>query len=426
MTTKSALTPPILQRFPLFWLLMGMTFALIIALALLTVVISPPANDLIQLFIFMGGSGIGTVLLSYLFFRTGLARQFPSLRWSLVSIVVITVLLTLLNIWVTAQLMFLSEHDLALTVSLLVFAGLTAVIFGIYIAGTITARIMNLSDAAQHIAEGKLNTRLQVSGHDELAEFAHTFNWMAENLEKADKEKQMVEEARRDLIAWVSHDLRTPLTSIRAMLESIQDEVVNDPKVINNYIGRSLSEIHNLSHLIDDLFELSKLDTGHMDAQFVSASITDLISDVVSNLMAKAERKKIHLHGEIASNIPPVIMAMDKIQRVLVNLIDNAVKYTPENGKITIRAQAKTDHVRVDVHNTGKHIAQEHLPMIFDHFYRVEESRTRTDDGERSTGLGLAIAKAIIEMHEGTIWVESSEAEGTTFSFMLPFTPTPK
>ena len=419
MTTQSQ-PAQLMTRFPLIWLLVGMTIALIAALALLTVVINPPTEDLIQLFLFMGGSGIVTILLSYLFFRTGLYTQFPSLRWSLVSIVVITVLLTLLNIWVTAQLMFLSEHDLALTVSLLVFAGLTAVIFGIYIAGTITARIMHLSDAAQLIATGKLNTRLTVSGNDELAEFAHTFNWMAENLELADDEKQRVEKARRNLIAWVSHDLRTPLTSMQAMLEAIQDEVVIDPTTIHEYVGRSLSEVTNLSHLIDDLFELSKLDTGHMDTKFVSASITDLISDVVSNLMAKAERKHIKLHGEIEANIPAIIMASDKIQRVLYNLIDNAVQYTPVNGEITIKAYTKEEFVHVDIHNTGKAIEAHHLPMIFNHFYRIEESRTQSVDGQRSTGLGLAIAKAIVEMHEGTIGVTSTPQKGTSFNFTLP------
>lgn len=407
-------------NFPLIWLLVGMGVALVTALTLLTVVIAPPAEDIAQLFVFMGGSGVGTILVSYLFFRTGLYSQFPSLRWSLVSIVIITVLLTLLNIWVTAQLMFLSEHDLALTVSLLVFAGLTAVIFGIYIAGTITARILHLSNAAQEIAHGKLDTRLKVSGNDELAEFAHTFNWMAENLEKMDTEKKRVEEARRDLIAWVSHDLRTPLTSMRAILEAIQDEIVTDPDSIQQYVGRSLSEVNNLSHLIDDLFELSKLDTGHMDAKFVSASLPDLISDVASNLMAKAHRKQIKLMGDIAPNIPPIVMATDKIQRVLYNLIDNAVQYTPQNGKITIKSYKQNTYVRVDIHNTGKPIDKQHLPQIFDHFYRVEQSRPQGADGHRSTGLGLAIAKGIVEMHNGTIWVTSSAEAGTTFGFTLP------
>lgn len=409
-----------ITRFPLIWLIIGMVCALIIALFLLNLVIAPPAEDMMQLMLFMGGSGIATILVSYFFFRFGIYRYFPSLRWSLISIVIITVVLTLLNIWVTAQLMFLSEHDLALTVSLLVFAGLTALIFGIYIAGTITSRIMALSDAAKAIAKGHLQTRLDVTGSDELSEFAHTFNWMAKNLEKADDEKRHVEQARRDLIAWVSHDLRTPLTSMRAMLESITDEIVTDEETIHKYVGRSLSEVTNLSHLIDDLFELSKLDTGHMEADFYVSSLTDLISDVVSNLVAKAHRKQINLKGDISGNIPPIYMATDKIQRVLYNLIDNAVRYTPAEGQITISAYLHKGDVRVDVHNTGKPIAAEHLPLIFDHFYRVEEARTQGEDGQRSTGLGLAIAKAIVEMHEGRIWVESSVNTGTTFAFTLP------
>ena len=157
-----------------------------------------------------------------------------------------------------------------------------------------------------------------------------------------------------------------------------------------------------------------------MDAKFVSASITDLISDVVSNLMAKAERKQIKLHGKIEPNIPAIMMATDKIQRVLYNLIDNAVQYTPVKGDITIKACIQGKFVRVDIHNTGKPIEAHHLPMIFNHFYRIEESRTQNMEGQRSTGLGLAIAKAIVEMHNGKIGVTSEPNKGTTFRFRLP------
>ena len=409
-----------MKRFPLLGILFGMSAAIAIAVLMVVVRLQPPANDVRLLVLFMSGSGVLTVLLAYVLYRQGLVRWFPSLRWSLLTTVLITVVLIFLNVWVTAQLMFISQHDLVLTVALLVFAGLTAFIFGLFITTTLTDRILELSHAAEKLAEGKLDTRLAMRGSDELAKLAATFNWMADNLEKVDQQKRLIEQTRRALVAGVSHDLRTPLTSLRVMIEAIADGVVSDPDTITRYVQSSLSELQHLSRLIDDLFELAKLDAGQIDLQFDQSSLTDLVSDVLSSMNAQAAQRQVRLHGSVRPGIDPVYMAPDKIQRVLYNLLDNALRYTPPQGEVSISAFREGDIVRVVVHNTGSAIDPVHTPHIFESFYRGENSRVRANDGHRGTGLGLAIARGFVEAHRGKIWVESTPDHGTTFTFTIP------
>jgi signal transduction histidine kinase len=409
-----------MKRLSLLFILAGMGAALIAAIMFVVLQLDPPIGDVQLLGLFMSGSGLLTVALAYIPYHRGLARWFPSLRWALLTSVVITVVLVFLNVWFTAQLMFISYHDLELTIALLLFAGITAVSFGWFVASTVAERIARLSRAAERLAGGQLDTRLTIEGHDELAKFAQTFNWMADSLEKIDQQKRVVEQTRRALIAGVSHDMRTPLTSMRVMIEAISDGVVSDPETISRYITSSLSELQHLSRLIDDLFELAKLDAGHLDAQYLHASLSDLISDVLSSMSAQAANRRIAMHGSVGQDIDPVYVAPDKIQRVLYNLIDNALRFTPSGGQVTIHACREGQQVRVDVHNTGSTISPDDLPYIFDSFYRGESSRARDENGYRGTGLGLAIARGFVEAHKGKIWAESRAESGTTFTFTIP------
>lgn len=401
-------------------LLAGMIAALLLAVLFVVANLKPPAQDVRLLVLFMSGSGAITVLLAYLLYRMGLLRWFRSLRWSLLMIVIIIAGLIILNVWVTAQLMFISQHDLVLTIALLVFAGMTALIFGFFVTSTITDRMQALSQAVERLAGGQFDTRLEAVGSDELANLIQTFNWMADSLQRLDHQKKMIEQTRRDLIAWVSHDLRTPLTSIRAMIEALADEVVTDPETMRRYIFTSRAELQQLSRLIDDLFELARLDAGFLDAHYDMSSLKDLISDVLSSMSPRAERRQVKLIGSVGDDLDPVYMAPDKIQRVLYNLIDNALQHTPPEGEVVIRACRELDQVRVEVHNTGSTIAPAHIGHVFESFYRGDSSRVRDDEGRRGAGLGLAIARGFVEAHRGEIWVESPANAGTTFGFTLP------
>ncbi len=409
-----------MRRYPLVITLICMFAAQAAALLFVAWKLNPPAKDIYLLVLFMSGSGLLTVLGAFLVFKRGRVHWFSSLSWALQLGVLITIALILLNVWVTAQLMFISQHDLVLTVALIGFAGITAFTFGLYVARSLSDRVNALAHAAQQVAQGKLDTRLPVTGQDEVSQLTRTFNWLAENLEQVDLQKRLIEQTRRALIAGVSHDLRTPLTSVRAMIEAIADGVVTDTDTVNRYMTTSLTELQHLNRLIDDLLELAKLDAGHLDIQFDQSSLADLISDVLSSMSAHAASRNINLHGSVDQTIDPVIMAPDKIQRVLYNLLDNALRYTPPGNAVTIQARRDGHSVRVDVHNTGSAIDEGDLPNIFESFYRGESSRAKGTDGHRGTGLGLAIARGFVEAHHGRIWAESNTRSGTTFSFTIP------
>ncbi len=379
-----------------------------------------PGNEVQDLLRFMTVTGLTSSLLSYAFYRLGVLEWFRSLRWAIWMVIALLVLMIFLNVWVIARFTFIQNHYLTLTSVLLVFAGLSALTIGFFASKTMTDRLSKLSDATQALAKRDFTTRLNISGNDEIAQLADTFNAMAQNLQEVDEQKQQLEQTRRDLTAWVSHDLRTPLTSIRVMIEAMLDGVVDDEETIHRYLDNSRIEIKHLSGLIDDLFELAQLDVGHLQICIQRASIRDLISDTLGSMRLKAEQRGIRLKGQVSDDVDMILMAPDKIQRVLTNLVDNAIKYAESGVCVTLRAWRAGDEIRIDIHNSGSYIPEDALPRLFESFYRGEGSRKRAEDGARGTGLGLAIARGFIEAHGGRIWASSLPAEGTTFSFSLP------
>lgn len=406
-------------------LLMGGTLAaLALSLMLVIVGLNPPMEDVRLLFLFMSASGGFSLLAAYALYRRGATQWFSSLRWTLLATCVMTVMLVFANVWVTARLMFISPHDLILTTALLLFGGVVSIISVHFLSNTLIDRIHQLGQAAQRVAQGDLRARIDIQGRDELTRLAATFNQMAEGLATLEAEKQQLEQTRRDLIAWVSHDLRTPLAVIRAMNESILDGVVTDPQTVKRYTETIQREVHHLGKMIDDLFDLAQIDAGHVNLNRERVSLSDMISDTIGSLSAKAEGLNISITGEIGDAVDLVSVAPDKIQRVLYNLLDNALRHSVPGGVITLRAAAVGNEVRVSVHNTGEPISPSDLPHIFNRFYRGEPSRTQADNGYRGTGLGLAIVRGFVEAHGGRVAVTSDRTAGTTFTFTLPLSVT--
>ena len=379
-----------------------------------------PGNEVQKLLIFMTLTGLTSSLLSYMFYRLGVLEWFRSLRWAIWMVIALLVLMIFLNVWVIARFTFIQSHYLTLTSVLLVFAGLSALTIGFFASKTMTDRLSKLHAATQALAGRDFTTRLKISGNDEIAQLADTFNDMAQNLQEVEEQKRQLEQTRRDLTAWVSHDLRTPLTSMRVMIEAMLDGVVEDEATVHRYLDSSRAEIEHLSELIDDLFELAQLDVGHLRLNLQQASIRDLISDTLGSMQPKAKQQGILLKGEVSDDVDMILMAPDKIQRVLSNLVDNAIKYTESGESVTLGAWRSGGEIRIDIHNSGSFIPEDVLPRLFESFYRGEGSRSRIGDGARGTGLGLAIARGFIEAHQGRIWASSIKAEGTTFSFTLP------
>ncbi len=209
---------------------------------------------------------------------------------------------------------------------------------------------------------------------------------------------------------------------MRAMNEAMLDGVVTDPVTTTRYQHNIQNEIQHLSRLIDDLFELAQLDTGHIPLNCQKTSLHDLISDTLSSMNARAASQQVTLTATVDPAVPLVYIAPDKIQRVLYNLIDNALLYTPSGGQVTLKAHKNGKGVEISVHNTGSYITPADIQNVFKSFYRGEQSRAQNDNGKRGTGLGLAIVRGFVEAHGGTIRVRSEPNQGTLFTFTLPET----
>jgi signal transduction histidine kinase len=395
----------------------GVALTVALALAIFYVLMNPPINEIGAMAAFLTITAVVSVVAGYGAYRTGWISRSPHISWILLGGYALSSVLTFINVWVTARLMFASQHDLLLATVLLLFAGGIAMSLGYFFSAALTDEILILNQAAKEITQGNLNVRVPVTGRNEMAELAHTFNRMAEQLEAAARKQRELETLRRDLVAWVGHDLRTPLTSIRVLLEALADGVVDDPTTVQRYLQTAQRHIRSLSVLIDDLFEMAELDAGGLGLEQHPNSISDLISDTLKSFSAVAAQQDVTLEGSVEPGIDPVCMDAGKIGRVLANLVTNALHHTPASGTVQISAFGVTEGVQVEVRDTGEGINPRDLPHIFDQFYRGEKSRSRDTGG---SGLGLAIAKGIVEAHGGRVGVESAPGKGTRFFFTLP------
>ncbi len=396
---------------------------LVLTLALIYLVMNPPMGDLVSLAGLLAITGLVSAGVGFISHRMGWWRRLPSLAHSLVFSYLLAAGLTLVNVWITARLMFINEHDFALATLLLLFASAVSVSFGYFISTSVTQALRDLMKGAETISEGDFSTRVPVEGDDEVAHLSRSFNEMAARLEKAREAERALDDARRNLVAWASHDLRTPLASLRAMLDALAEGVVDDPETVARYLQQSQQETNRMSALIDDLFELAQIDAGGVELQREAASLSDLISDTLGAFAARAVARNLSLTGEVSPDIDPVWMSPGKISRVFRNLIENAIRFTPAGGAIHVRAGMEHASVVVAVSDTGSGIPAEDLPHVFDRFYRGEKSRSREGYVSGGAGLGLAIAKGIIEAHGGRIWVESAVGRGTVMKFSLPRNP---
>jgi signal transduction histidine kinase len=401
--------------------LIGSLLLFIVALLGINMLDSRLPDDIVtQLIVRLSVSGILLTLLSYGVYKSGVLQYLGSLHILMLLIVLITVGVVLFFLWILSQLIFSYSLYLPIMTTVLFFAGMSAVSFGYFVSRAMSSRIFALAEAAAKVAQGDFSTRLDVRGNDELAYLTRRFNAMASDLQQVEEQKRQLEQSRRNLVAWVSHDLRTPLASMRVMLEALADGIIRDEATEQRYIQTTLGEIQHLSRLINDLFEMAKLDVGHLDLELQPMPFAELISDTMGSMVAKATAKQIRLEGKVDDAVDLVNIAPDKIQRVLKNLLDNAIRYSPEGEAVTIHAAyTDDDTLRVEVHNSGVQLEPEILPKLFDSFYRGDESRVNEGD-ERGTGLGLAIARGFVEAHGGKIWAESNANTGTRFIFTLP------
>ncbi len=287
-------------------------------------------------------------------------------------------------------------------------AGLLGVFLGLLLSRTLAAPLARLTAAARAVAAGDLSQRVPETGPEEVAELGRAFNQMTAALGRA-------EELRRNMVIDIAHELRTPLTVIQGGLQAILDGVY--PLRIEE-IAAIYDETRLLSRLIDDLRELAQAEAGQLTLERRPVPIADLVQAAIAGFAPVAEERGIRLEAQIPSELPPVDVDPDRIHQVLRNLVVNALRHTPPGGRIQISAEAApSGFITLRVRDTGSGIAPEDLPYVFERFWRADRSRARESGG---AGLGLAIARHLVEAHGGRIGVESRPGQGATFWFTLP------
>lgn len=286
-------------------------------------------------------------------------------------------------------------------------AGISALILTIILARTILRPVSALTTAARNMEHGDLTQRVAIKAKGEIGELAKAFNAMAESINHN-------ETLRRHMVSDIAHELRTPLTNIRGYLEAIQDGLVQPDQ---ETIEMIYEEAMLLSHLTQDLQELALAEARKLRIDPNSMSMSDVIRQIVTIHKPQADQKQIELTADYPDDLPDVFADRKRVEQIVRNLVDNAIYYTPNGGTVHIQAKASALEVSVIVRDTGEGIDDEHLPYIFERFYRADPSRSRKTGG---AGIGLAIVKELVQAQGGTIQVESKKGKGSTFTFTLP------
>ncbi len=293
---------------------------------------------------------------------------------------------------------------------------------GLLLFRRLTKRLRAMQSVVAEFEQGMFDRRVEVTTNDELGQLGECLNRMADTLTDTMEELRQADRMRRELVANVSHDLRSPIASIQGYLETIaiKDDDLS-PKERRRYVKTALRNTQRLNTLVSELFELSKLETEQVEPTMETFPVAELVQDVVMQYQPQAEEQGIDLRAELPAQRVHVEADIGLVERALSNLIDNAIQYTPPDGRVCVRITNEQAEVCVAVQDTGPGIPDDDLPHIFERSYRVDKSRDRDRGGG---GLGLAIAKTILELHDQTLAVESTVGEGTVFWFCLPVVST--
>jgi signal transduction histidine kinase len=338
-----------------------------------------------------------------------------TLSRQLALVVVIAMAPVLAALVVVSLLMVVSGHAALLVAAIVVGAGILAFLGARLIAGDIVNDVARIRDGLRAVGGGDHTVRISTDARDELSQLADAANAMIGDLRGQAAARDQSESARRHLVAAVSHDLRTPITSLRLLTEAVSDDIVAG-EMRRRYLASMRTHIDALSALIDDLFELSRLEAGDISWSLERVQLSELVGETVDAMRLEAEAKGVAVTASVPESLSLARANPEKIQRVLFNLIQNAIRHTPADGSVVVRAEPAASGVEVEIVDDGEGIAADEREHVFTAFYRGGDQAARTEAG---AGLGLAVARAIVEAHGGRIWLADS-AVGTRVRFSLP------
>jgi signal transduction histidine kinase len=331
-----------------------------------------------------------------------LLRLLPTVRLQLTGLAMVAVTLPLAAVLLSGWVMFHMGDDVKILAVSAASAAI-AIVAGLYLAHAISRSVERVQGAAAELAGGNLTARAPESGPAEIADLAASFNEMARNVEQ-------LFDARRELVAWSSHDLRTPLANMQAMLEALEDGLAEPA----DYLPALREQVGVLTVLVDDLFELARIDAGVLTLELRVASLTPIVDSCLRGVEAEARQRQVTLVGDVDSSVT-ARFAPEKVERVLLNLVTNALRHTPADGSVAVRVESLANEVQVSVEDTGEGLGEEAQARMFERFWRSDRARS-----SRGAGLGLAIARGLVEAHGGRIWAENRPGGGARVSFTLP------
>jgi signal transduction histidine kinase len=340
-------------------------------------------------------------LLAGLLLAFGLVRL-PTVRLQLAALALMAALLPLGAVVLSGLVMFQSGHDLTI-LAVTAASACAAIAAALLVGNSVSGLLSRLARSAKELERGDLASRAQEEGPAELRALAGSFNAMADSLEQ-------LFDARRELVAWASHDLRTPLANMQAMLEAVEDDLAD----ADEYLPALRDQVRALSTLTDDLFELARIDSGALTLELHDAELSGLVRSCVRGLEAQARSRHVTLEARVGDSIT-ARCAPDQVERVLLNLLANALRHTPSDGSVAVLVEQEPHGVRVSVEDTGEGLSPESLRRMFERFWRGDPARS-----SRAAGLGLAISRGIVEAHGGRIWAENRPGGGARVSFTLP------
>jgi signal transduction histidine kinase len=332
-------------------------------------------------------------------------RALPTVRLQLAGLAFLAVVLPLAAVLLSGWVMF-HMHDDVKILAVASASATAAVGAALVLAWSISARLRGLQRTSERIAGGDLSARASLAGPRELDELARTTNEMAESVER-------LFDARRQLVAWASHDLRTPIASLRAMLEAIEDGLAEP----DQYLPAIQEQVKRLNSLVEDLFELARIDAGVLVLELRETPLPAVVESCLRGMEAEARTRGVRLESRIPGSVPAVRCAPEQVERVLLNLLTNALRHTPSDGSVAVVVEPDGDHVQVSVEDTGEGLTPAAGQRMFERFWRRDEARV---SGNGGAGLGLAIAQGLVEAQGGRIWAENRPGGGARISFTLP------
>ena len=398
-------------------LLSGVAVAGVLAAVLLAADASMGAKDTSILLAWALGSAAVAAAVAALLLRV-LRHATLAVQASVAALApVLAVTVALLG---TAATMFLSTHDLWALLVVTVAAGTVGLVSALALGQRVARASQRLGDLAQRIGDGGAAAvpGQAAGGPSELRRLSAELEGALARLAETREQAAAAEDSRRQLVAWVSHDLRTPLSGIRAMVEALEDGVVTDSETVARYYRTMARETDRLAGLVDDLFELSRIQAGALHLELEKIALDELVSDAVAGVSLAATTKGVHLRGDVASPTPVVELSIPEMARVVRNLLDNAIRHTPRGGTVWVEAALDDERAAalVSVRDGCGGIPDPDLPRVFELAYRGDAARTPGDGG---AGLGLAVARGLVEAHHGDITVRN-EGQGCRFTIRLP------